>query len=167
MAGREKRDAAWEIREHLRAHGTPSFQLSAPARGRILAEARETRREAGARSLALHRFPAVSLTAAAVAFLILSAGFLAGRPGQVSGVLNHPEVRDGVMTEAPDSEIWVDYRDGQVILTRMGETHRPLVVRHGSRIQEARRAEAVRVEGPTYVESVVPAPNEAVFYVVE
>jgi hypothetical protein len=165
------------LREHLRLHGSPTLHLSGAARGRILESAQRQRVADGSRrGISLHGFPGLSLTAAAVAFLILSAGFMAGMPGQpvIPGLFapaGPTDQMDGSAAlseaEGQGSDLWVDYREGQVIVSWKASGSGPHAIREGSRVSEARSARPHIVEGNSFVRAGAPAPNQAVFYVVE
>jgi hypothetical protein len=165
------------LREHLRLHGSPALHLSGAARGRILESAQRQRVADGSRrGISLHGFPGLSLTAAAVAFLILSAGFMAGMPGQplIPGLFAPAGPTGSIegsaaLTEAEGqgSDLWVDYQEGQVIVSWKGSSSGPHAIREGSRVSEARSARPRIIEGNSFVRAGAPAPNQAVFYVVE
>lgn len=151
------------LRGYLRAHGDPGLTLSRGARSRILAEA--VRPAAGLAPFGLHRLPGLSLAAAAVALLILSAGFLARVPGNVGA--GAPGAARAAVTPDGPSGLAIDYENGQVTLTWNGAKNGAYEVRRAAKLPEARVAPGEKVRGTTFTDVAVPAPSQAVFYVVE
>jgi hypothetical protein len=170
---KRKRENLEALRAFLRENGGPPMHLSGPARSRILREALsgDPAREGGEERVlrGLHRLPALSLAAAAVALLILAAGFLAPLSGIVPDLpLFSPQAMPGPSDSFSDPvDFSLEDEDGQVILTWDAEEGRTYAIRQGHSVAEAWSAPAVLVKGSRYVAGSVPEPGRAVFYVVQ